>query len=132
MLLGWVFNYLNETAPAIEHLERAKRLSPLHPHIGVINSGIGNAYAQAGDYETAVRHFEQAMTEYPEFASNQMMLIGVYWALGRKGDAARMAEWLRRKVPDMTVQTFIETRPHHSEDYRDLMVEALRGTGFPG
>lgn len=131
MLLGWVYNYLNENPPAIEHLERAKRLSPLHPHIGVINSGIGNAHAQMGDYETAVRHFEQAMTEYPEFASNQMMLIGVYWALGRKGDAVRMAEWLRRKVPDMTVSIFVETRPHHSEAYRDLMVEALRGTGFP-
>jgi TolB-like protein/Tfp pilus assembly protein PilF len=131
MLLGWVYNYLDDSAPAIAHLERAKRLSPLHPHIGVINSGIGNAHAQTGDYETAVRHFEQAMTEYPEFASNQMMLIGVYWTLGRKGDAARMAEWLRRKVPDMTVRTFVETRPHHSESYRDLMVEALRGTGFP-
>ena len=42
-------------------------------------------------------HFEQAMTEYPEFASNQMMLIVVYWKLGRKGDATRMGEWLRRR-----------------------------------
>jgi tetratricopeptide (TPR) repeat protein len=132
MLLGWVYNYLNDAAPAIDHLERAKRLSPLHPHIGVINSGIGTTYALAGDYETAVRHLEQAMTEYPELASSQLYLIGVYWALGRKGDAARMAEWLRRKVPDMTVQTFLETRPDHKEDFRDLMVEALRGTGFPG
>ncbi|MBF9058271.1 tetratricopeptide repeat protein [Rhodobacterales bacterium HKCCSP123] len=131
MLLGWVYNYLNENAPAIEHLERAKRLSPLHPHIGVINCGIGNALFQKGDFAAAVACYEQAMTEYPEFASTQLSLIGVYWALGRKADAARMAEWLRRKVPDMSVSVFLATRPQHSRDYKRLMVEALRGTGFP-
>jgi hypothetical protein len=31
----------------------------------------------------------------------------------------------------MTVKTFVETRPQHSEDFRDLMIDALRGTGFP-
>jgi TolB-like protein len=131
MLLGWVYNYLNDNEPAITHLERAKRLSPLHPHIGVINCGIGNALFQLGDYARAVTAYEQAMTEYPEFASNQLSLIGVYWALGRKADSARMAEWLRRKVPDMSVSTFKRTRPQHSPEYLELMTEALRSNGFP-
>ncbi|PWJ16239.1 winged helix-turn-helix domain-containing tetratricopeptide repeat protein [Jannaschia seohaensis] len=131
MLLGWVHTYINDCRPAITHLERAKRLSPLHPHIGVINGGIGNAHLQMGETETAIRHLEQAVTEYPEFASNQLMLIGAYWSVGRKADAKRMADHLRRKVPDMTVDTFLRTRPHHGEDYNALMVDALRGTGFP-
>ena len=130
MLLGWVYVYLDENRSAIQHLERAKRLSPLHPHIAVINSGIGLAYLQMFDPETAVGFLEQAMTEDPEFASNQMALVGCYWKLGRKSDAMQLSDWLRRKVPDMTVRTFIDTRPQHSDEYRDLMIEALLGTGF--
>lgn len=131
MLLGWVYTYIDDGPPAIVHLERAKRLSPLHPHIGVINSGIGSAHLQMGDTEAAIRHLEQAMTEYPDFATNQLMLIGCYWTIGRKADAMRMAAHLRRKVPDMTVGTFLRTRPHSGDRYNAMMVEALRGTGFP-
>lgn len=131
MLLGWVYLYLNENDPAIERLERAKRLSPLHPHIAIVNCGIGNAHLQRNDPAKAVVFYEQAVTEYPEFASNQLGLIGCYWALGRRAEAMRTAEWLRRKVPDMKVSTFVETRPQHSEEYLDRIVAALRGTGFP-
>lgn len=131
MLLGWVHVYLNNNPEAIGHLERAKRLSPLHPLIAIINGGIGSAHFQMGHPERAVVFLEQAMTEYPEFASNQLLLIGCYWQLGRKADAMRTAQWFRRKVPDMTVQTFVETRPQHSEMYREIIVSALRETGFP-
>ena len=51
-----------------------------------------------------------------------------YW--GRNGDAMRLSDRLRRKVPDMTVKTFVDTRPQHSVEYRDLIIEALLGTGF--
>ena len=131
MLLGWVNIYMNENEAAIAHLNRAERLSPLHPHIAILHGGIGNAYFQMGQPERAVAFYEQAMIEYPEFASNQLLLIGCYWELGRRTDAAWMADWLRAKVPDMTVQTFVETRPQHSVDFRAQMVAALRATGFP-
>jgi len=131
MLLGWVYVYLDENERAIEYLERAKRLSPLHPHIAVINSGIGSAYFQMEQPEQAIVFFEQAVTEYPEFATNQILLLGCYWQLGRKSDAMRSAEWLRRKVPDMTVQTFVKDRPQHSDTHREIMAAALRETGFP-
>ncbi len=131
MLLGWVHNYLDNNSEAIEHLERAKRLSPLHPHIGVINSGIGLAHFQANNPERAVAFFERAMTEYPEFATNQLNLIGCYWLLGRKADAIRTAEWFRRKVPDMTVETLMKTRPVRSALYIEVMQSALREIGFP-
>ncbi len=131
MLLGWVHVYLQNDDAAIACLERAKRLSPLHPHIAVINGGIANALAQKGDLEAAAVMYERARAEYPEFASNQIGLIGVYWALGRREEAQEMADWLRQKVPDMTVSTFRRTRPQHSESYHAMISEALRGCGFP-
>lgn len=131
MLLGWVHNYLNENEAAIEELRRARRISPLHPQIGVTTAGIGNALFHMGKFDEAVTCYEQALTEYPEFATIHLGLMGAYWAVGRKDESARMAEVFRRKVPDMTVATFRQTRPQDNKPYADSIIAALQGNGFP-
>jgi hypothetical protein len=57
--------------------------------------------------------------------------MGCYWALGRYDDSARMADWFRTKVPDMSVSTFRRTRPHDNPFYRETIIAALKGNGFP-
>lgn len=131
MLLGWVYNYIDQSDLAIEHLRRAIRISPLHPQIGIMTSGIGNALFQKGDIAEATRYYEQALTEYPEFATIQLGLMGCYWKLGEAEKSAQMAEWFRQKVPDMSVATFRRTRPQNSRSYRDAVICALRANGFP-
>lgn len=131
MLLGWVHNYMSNNAEAIEELRRACRISPLHPQVGIMTSGIGNALFQAGDIEGATALYEQALTEYPEFATIYLGLMGAYWALGRKEDSARMAEALRRKVPDMAISAFLLNRPQTNPYYCNAVIAALEGNGFP-
>jgi TolB-like protein len=131
MLLGWVHNYLNENDDAIEHLQRALRLSPLHPQVGVVTSGIGNSMLQKGAFEAARGHYELAMTQFPEFATAHMGLMAIYWRLGEAEKSAQMAKFIRRKVPDMTIATFVRTRPQNNEIYRDTMIAAFRANGFP-
>jgi TolB-like protein/thioredoxin-like negative regulator of GroEL len=131
LLLGWVHNYMAENDEAIAHLLRVQKISPLHPNIGVATCGIGNALLQKGEFEDAAKYYEQAMAEYPEFASIHLGLMGCYWHLGRFEDSARIAKWFRTKVPDMSVSTFVQTRPQNSEYYRDTVIAALKGNGFP-
>lgn len=131
MYLGWVYNYVGENEAALEQLRRVQRISPLHPQIGIATCGIGHALMQSGDLAGAVSYFERAITEYPEFATTQLNLIGCYWGLGRHEDSARMAEWYRAKVPDMTISRFLRTSPHQSKDYRRLMVSGFEAQGFP-
>lgn len=131
MLLGWVYNYIDQSDLAIEHLRRAIRISPLHPQVGIMTSGIGNALFQKGDIAEATRYYEQALTEYPEFATIQLGLMGCYWKLGDFEKSAQMAGWFRQKVPDMSVSLFLRTRPQNSESYRDAVIGALRANGFP-
>ncbi len=131
MLLGWIHIYLDQNQAAIAQLERAKRISPLHPHIAVINSGIANAYVQMGDLETAVGYYETARAEYPEFASNQIGLMAIYVELGRMKEARDMADWLSQKIPDMRVSAFIAAMPQRNASYTQSVVEALRVFGFP-
>lgn len=131
MLLGWVYTYMSQDDAAIEQFQRAQRLSPLHPQIGVTTAGIANALFQKGDIEAAVTYYEQSLTEYPEFATTHLGLMGCYWALGRYDESARMAEWFRAKVPDMSVSIFQRTRPHENPFFREAIIAALIGNGFP-
>ena len=131
MLLGWVHIYMSQNDAAIEQLRRAMRISPLHPNISVMSAGIGNALLQKGDPQAAVTCYEQALTEDPELATVQLGLMGCYWALGRSEDSARMADWFRAKVPDMTISIFRRTRPQTNELYSDTIVNALKANGFP-
>ena len=57
---------------AMEHFHRVQRISPLHPQIGIATCGLGHALMQSGDLDGAVRYYERAMTEYPEFATTQL------------------------------------------------------------
>jgi TolB-like protein len=131
MLLGWVHNYRAENDDAIRCLERAMRLSPLHPQIGIMTAGIGNALLQMGRVEEATRQYEQSLAQYPEFATSTMGLMACYWALGRKEDSARIAALYRAKAPHFSVGYFRKHRPDDSESYRQIIIDALRGNGFP-
>ncbi|MEQ8365481.1 MAG: winged helix-turn-helix domain-containing protein [Roseicyclus sp.] len=130
MLLGWVHNYRNRPDAAIPVLERAKRLSPLHPQIGIFTCGIGHALMQQGKFEEAVVYLEQALTEYPEFATTQMSLMAAYLKVGRRDDSARIAEIYRAKAPGFTVSYFLKHRPYEEQGYREAIIAALRAHGF--
>ena len=130
MLIGWVHNYLGEYDAALEHLQRAQRLSPFDPQIGAATSGIAQALVMTKGHAAAVGVYEQALTEYPEFATIFLGLIGCYWHLGRMDDARRMAEKLRAKAPDTTISSFRAARFNLDKDYIEMMTEALEGLGF--
>ncbi|KPQ18144.1 MAG: Tetratricopeptide repeat [Rhodobacteraceae bacterium HLUCCO18] len=115
---------------AIRCLRRAMRLSPLHPQIGMITSGIGNALIQMGRVEEAAAAHEQSLTEYPEFATSMMGLMAAYWRLGRMEDCARIAGPYRAKAPDFPVSDFRKHRPQDATSCSDAVIGALRAKGF--
>lgn len=50
---GWVMNYTGRAAEALPLFQRVRRLSPLHPQIGIASCGIGVAQMMLGDFEAA-------------------------------------------------------------------------------
>ena len=131
MLLGWLFNYVDRPEKAIPQFERVRRLSPLHPQIGLSSCGIGFAHVMTGDCARALPYLERSLAEYPEFATSYVGLIATYTELGMTEKAMRAAEWFRAKVPDMTVSRHERTTPQRSERFRALVRDGLRATGFP-
>lgn len=131
MLLGWVQFYMDQSDEALINLERARRISPLHPQIGIITCGLGNVAMQKGDYEKATTLLETCLTEYPGFASAYFSLLGCYWKLGRKTETEKTAALIREKIPDFTISTFLKTRPQNNASYSDAIIGGLKESDFP-
>jgi TolB-like protein len=131
MLKGWVHIYRDENEAAIATLTRAKRLSPLHPQIGIMTCGFGNACMQMGKIPEAVAHFEQALSEYPEFVTAVQGLMACRFALGEIEEAQRLADIYRAKAPRFSVQEYVENRPFESVQGLERVVDAMRALGFP-
>jgi TolB-like protein len=131
MLKGWVHIYRNENEAAIADLTRAKRLSPLHPQIGIMTCGFGNVHMQMGKIPEAIGYFEQALSEYPEFVTAVQGLMACRFALGEIEEARRLAGIYRAKAPRFSVQR-IHRKPAVRVDRRpaaDRRCDA--GLGFP-
>ncbi len=131
MLMGWVHVYLDQNEEAAAQLQRARRISPLHPHIAVINSGIGSALIQLRDLDRALPYLEAAQAAYPDFASNAFELLGLYWVLGREEDAGALVDLVRRKIPDLSVASYGRTTPKLNRTQYDAIREALLSFGVP-
>ena len=131
MLKGWVHIYRDENEAAITVLTRAKRLSPLHPQIGIMTCGFGNAHMQMGKIPEAMRYFEQALSEYPEFVTAVQGLMSCRYAMGEIEEAQRLAAIYRAKAPRFSVREYIENRPFESTQSLHFIVDAMRALGFP-
>jgi TolB-like protein len=131
VMLGYTLTYMGRVDEALVHLERAKRLSPVHPQIGVVTAGIANISLQKGDFARAAELYDQSLAESPEFASSHMGQLASYWSLKRYDDAKRLADVIRRKIPDLTISRFRKTNLYDEGTYISVVVEAMKGTGFP-
>jgi TolB-like protein/lipopolysaccharide biosynthesis regulator YciM len=131
MLKGWVHIYRDENEAAITVLTRAKRLSPLHPQIGIMTCGFGNAHMQMGKIPEAIGYFEQALSEYPEFVTAVQGLMSCRYAIGEIEEARRLAGIYRAKAPRFSVQEYVENRPFESTEALHFVVDAMRQLGFP-
>ncbi|WP_425038210.1 winged helix-turn-helix domain-containing tetratricopeptide repeat protein [Primorskyibacter sp. S187A] len=131
LLLGWVHNYEGNPDAALRYLERAMRLSPLHPQIAVTICGIGQAELERGKTELAITHFERALSEAPDFLTIHLGLQGAYHVVGRAEESARIAAVFRERVPDMSVDVFQRTRPQIAGVYSACVIAGLRANGFP-
>jgi TolB-like protein len=115
MLKGWVHIYRDENEAAIADLTRAKRLSPLHPQIGIMTCGFGNAHMQMGKIPEAIGYFEQALSEYPEFVTAVQGLMACRFALGEIEEARALPASTAPRRPVLGAE-YIENRPFESTE----------------
>jgi tetratricopeptide (TPR) repeat protein len=129
---GWVRMYLGESASAIEHFDRAMRLSPLDPLTYFFSTGMAFAHAFAGRYDEAISWATKALHEQPNWAT-ALRVAAIANALSDRMVEARAAIACLREVdPALRLGNVDRVAPplRRVED-RIRFTESLRKAGLP-
>jgi len=130
-LSGFLHAYHGEPDVAIEHLERAMRLSPLDPTLYHMWVGTGFAHLLAGRFDAATSWAEKAFRNEPSYLPGAAVTAASHALAGRIKDARHAMERLRQIDPALRVSNLKSWWPiRHPEDYA-TWADGLRKAGLP-
>jgi adenylate cyclase len=127
---GWVNAYLIRPEIAIEHFQRAMRLSPFDPMNFNCFFGISGAHFTAGRHEEALSWARKGMRERPDLAWPLRMVSAYLALLGHISEAQEAVRQLRQAYPDITISKIVKVTPYRGE-VRPRYIEGLRKAGLP-
>ncbi len=129
---GLVHVYACQPEPAIAHLERAMRLSPLDPWKGTFLMGIATAHQIAGRLDQALATAEASIHASPHFGAPRRLVVATLAMMGRIAEARKAAEELGRLVPS-ACHVFADRVMARNPDkaFATRLVEAYRAAGMP-
>ena len=128
--LGWVENYCDQPQRAVEHFERALRLSPLDPMNFNNYVGLGSANHIAERYDEAVTLYRRALQERPNAVWILRHLVSALVGAGRMDEASVEFKVLMRAYPDLTVSKYRKALIY-SPSTLDRMAEHMKRVGLP-
>lgn len=127
---GWTNNWVGNTDTAIEHFQRAMRLSPLDPmHFNAL-IGIGATHFVKDQYDQAIRWIEKGLHEKPDAVWTYRLLTAAYANAGRLEEAKRAVARFMEAYPGMTVSKAIDAAPP-SSPLIERTAQGLRKAGLP-
>ena len=123
---GVVQSFSGEITRAIELLELALKLDPMLESNYTVDLAV--TYYLARRHEDALRIAERGLARYPDFPMFNAPAAAAAARLGRKDQAARYVEALRRRLPSLDLDTFGSRfkDPSHAAYLR----EGLKLAGF--
>ena len=125
---GWLRLWAGHHDVAVQHLQTAIRLSPLHPNATQIY-GIGVARFIEGRFEEAITLLRTALGGLPGHAGIYRYLAACYAHAGRLDDARKIIKRLRTITPSVVPNVVQWRRPEHREFFlsglRLAMSEAI-------
>jgi adenylate cyclase len=126
---GWTNLFLGR--PAIEHFERALRLSPRDPRIFVPQSGIATAYLLMARYDEALSWAGRALQELPNFPPALRTAMVSYALAGRIDEARQACAVYRQFDPAARISSSREWMLFQRGEDIEKFEKALRLAGLP-
>jgi TolB-like protein len=128
---GWVRAFMGETDIAIEHIERAMRLSPLDPLMFLMQTVTALAHFVAGHYTEASQWAGKAFREQPNFLAVTRLAAASNALCGRQEEAQKAIARVCELDPSLRISNLKQRiGPFRPGDF-DRYVEALRLAGLP-
>ena len=127
---GWVRWNCGDGRTAIEHFERAKRLSPLDPQAPIFSTGIAWANFIEGRYEEAAKGADVMVRErhHPTALRCKVASLGL---LGRADEAREAVRELLATQPFATVSKLKTLMPMRRPEDMARYLDGLRKAGVP-
>jgi adenylate cyclase len=120
-----------DDATAVEHAERAIRLSPFDRLLYLPLIGLAYAHFAGGRFEEAAAAASRAARSNPSFTMPYVLHTAALANLGRVAQAGAMAARLREIQPDVTVATAVRSARYADPQKNAAVGEALRRAGVP-
>lgn len=120
-----------DDAMAVEHAERAIRLSPFDPLIWMPYVGLAYAHFGAGRFAEAAAAASRASQSNPRFSVPLILHAAALASLGRIEDAKAVAQRLLELQPGITAGTAILSARCTSPESIAALESALRRAGLP-
>jgi len=116
---------------AVEHAERAIRLSPFDPLLYVPYIGLAYAHFAAGHFEEAAVAAGRASQSNPRFSMPYVLHAGALANLGRSDEARAVVRRLLEIEPFLTVTTAIRSARYANPDKNAELGDSVRRAGLP-
>jgi adenylate cyclase len=120
-----------DDATAVDHAERAIRLSPFDPLLYVPYIGLAYAHFAAGRFVEAAAAAGRASQSNPKFSMPYVLHAAALANLGRGEEARVVADGLRKVEPDLTVSTAIRSARFANPEKNAELGDALLRAGLP-
>jgi len=120
-----------DDALAVDHAERAIRLSPFDPLLYVPYIGLAYAHFAAGRFEEAATAASRASQSNPKFSMPYVLHAAALANLGRGEEARVVADRLRQVEPALTVSTAIRSARFANPEKNSELGDALLLAGLP-
>jgi TolB-like protein/class 3 adenylate cyclase/tetratricopeptide (TPR) repeat protein len=128
---GYVRVFLGEPELAIEHLNRAVRLSPLDPLIFIVQNGVVLAHFFAGRYDEALSWAQKTLRQNPNYAAAIIMAAVSAALAGREDEMRKAVGRLYEIDPKTGIANFSNVWPLRRPEDLAAFEKGLRLTGLP-
>lgn len=131
MFSGWIQTWLGHPDRAIDHLERALRLSPNDPQTATMQAALALAYLFSGKNEAALLWSERSVQLQPNLFIAHCILAASLAQAGRDEEANQSVARIRQINPGLRLSNLLQAYPISRARDVAVWTEALRRAGLP-
>ncbi len=128
---GWVRANLGDPELALDHLERAMRMSPFDPLMFGIQNGFAMAHFIAKRYAEAVSWAEKSLRERPDYLASMRFAAAGNVLLGRLDVAKKLVARIRELDPALSIANLASVVPLRRPEDLAHLAHGLRKAGLP-
>jgi TolB-like protein len=128
---GVVRNQIGDNRTAIDHLNRALRLSPLDPRNYAVFQALAGAYLMLGEPGTAIHWARRAVQHNPNYLPGWVSLAAGAALTDRRDEARKAVERISTMDPTYRIRKRRGLYPTAAPEKVEIVIEGLLRAGLP-